>query len=123
MIQARMTAEKEAVLPLMILGANGIEVVLPSIIDTGFTEMLSLSKEWIDALDLEFVCDESVILADGSSLGVEIYKATVVWDGKRCPVRVHCMEGDPLIGMGLMKDFLLHLPVRIGSEFTISEID
>ena len=123
MIQSFLLSDSEARLELVLQGTNGLEAKLSAVIDTGFTEMLTLSREWISALQLEFSSDEFVILADGSSIHTEIYIGVILWDGTKRSIFIHCMEGDALVGMGLMKDFLLHLPVRIGAEFTISEIE
>ena len=123
MIKSSVSVDNEAVLFLEVLGPSGATIEVKAIIDTGFSAALTLPKDWINELELPYVDSHDIILADGSNIDVGLYDAVILSDGQPRSVFVHCMEGDPLIGMGLMKDFLLHLPVRVGSEFTISEID
>ena len=123
MIKSSVSVDNEAVLFLEVLGPSGATIEVKAIIDTGFSAALTLPKDWINALELPYVDSHDIFLADGSNIDVGLYDAEILWDGHPRPVLVHCMEGDALVGMGLMKDFLLHLPVRIGAEFTISEIE
>jgi hypothetical protein len=46
----------------------------------------------------------------------------VVWNGQNRPVAVECVEGFPLLGMRLLLDHLVTLPVVIGGSFTIDAI-
>lgn len=122
MMTGFVTVDREAVLRLIFKGTNGIEVDLQTTVDTGFSEFVSLPQSWIDAMALPFARYNNVTLADGSNVQVAVYFGVVVWDGQDKPVEVHCMEGDPLVGMSLMLDFLLTLPVRIGETFSIASI-
>ena len=42
MIVATINATKEAILRIKLIGTNGLEIDIPGIIDTGFSEYLSL---------------------------------------------------------------------------------
>ena len=122
MISATVTIDNEAVLTIEVQGTNGITAGIPATIDTGFSGEIALARQWIEALALPYSDSAYVTLADGRTIDVEIYEGVVVWDGQERTVYIHCMEGDALIGMGLMKDFLLHLPVRVGNPFTLTPL-
>ena len=56
MLTGRVTSDKEAVLPIEVLGANGRAYGIEAgIIDTGFNGFLTLPKRVIEDLDLTFV--------------------------------------------------------------------
>jgi clan AA aspartic protease len=101
---------------------NGMQAGIPMIIDTGFSEFLSLPQSWIDALGFPFLQTDNVTLADGTRIPVNIHEAVVEWDGQERVIPVHCLEGDALIGMALMADYLLHLPVRVNSSVTLTAL-
>ena len=71
---------------------------------------------------MPLIGDDEIILADGSSLLVEMYQGTVVWDGKPRNILVHRAKGDALIGMSLMYDYLLSMPIRENETVTLSPI-
>ena len=119
MMSGFVTPDRTAVMPLVLKGANGLEFGLQMTVDTGFGEELSLSQDWIDAMALPFVRFNDIILSDGSVIQVSIYKGTVVWNGQDKAVEIHCLDSDPLIGMSLLLNFLLTLPVRAGETFTM----
>jgi hypothetical protein len=51
---------------------------------------------------------------------LNFYRADVLWDGQRRPVRVLCVEGDPLIGTGLLKGYILNADFVFGGSVEIS---
>jgi len=51
-------------------------------------------------------------LADDSEVFFDIYEARVLWDGRVRRIRVHVLEGDPLVGMALLRGFELKMQVR-----------
>ena len=122
MMTGFITVDREAAMRLIFKGVNGIEANLQVTVDTGFSEYVSLPQTWVDALALPFARYNDVTLADGSDIQAAVYEGIVVWDEQDKSVEVHCLEGDPLIGMSLLLEFLLTLPVRIGETFTVASI-
>ena len=120
MMTGFVTADRAAVMQVVFKGTNGIEAGLQVTINTGFSEQVSLSQSWIDAMALLFSRFDDVTMADGRVVQTGIYKGIIVWDGQDKTVEVHCLESDPLIGMSLLLDFLLTLPVRVGSTLTLT---
>jgi predicted aspartyl protease len=115
-------ATREAVVPLRLFGSSGTHIDVEAILDTGFTESLTLPESLILALALPRVNTDTVILADGTLVGVYLYAGTVEWDGQTQAVIVHCMEGSPLIGMSLLWDQLLTMQAADGGVVTIGPI-
>ncbi len=50
-------------------------------------------------------------LGDGSEVIFDMYKATVIWDGKTQIIDVAASEADPLVGMGLLYGFKVQMEV------------
>src|SRR5437867_7742904 len=111
MIQGVVTQRREAIVRLQIRGAQGLDVGIDAVLDTGFTEYLTLPRTWVTTLALTYLFTDAVILADGSKIGVDLFECVVIWDGQERTVTVHCMEGAPLIGMSLFYDHLLTMEV------------
>jgi predicted aspartyl protease len=65
---------------------------------------------------------DKVILADGNTVGVDLYEGVVIWDGQERAIIVHCMEGSPLIGMSLLYDHLLTMEVVDSGPVSIDAI-
>lgn len=122
MISAQITLDNEALVYLKLIGNTGIQADIPFIIDTGFSGFLSLPQSWMDALGYPVNGSDRVTLADGSHIEVNLHDGKVVWDGQTKDVLIHCLGGDALIGMSIMSEYLLHLPIRISSTGTLTAL-
>jgi clan AA aspartic protease len=121
MITGGVTASREAIVRLELRGPRSA-VVTDAVIDTGFTDFLSLPLSLVTALGLAYLQTDKVFLADGSEIAVDQYEVTVIWDGQRRDVIAHCLEGSPLIGMSLLYDHLLTMEVVSGGPVSIDRI-
>jgi clan AA aspartic protease len=108
MIRGSVTAQREAVVSLRIIGPAS-EIQLETVVDTGFNDFLTLPPNVIDDLDLSFAAPMLATLADGSVVETSSYRATVLWDGEYRDVFVLAFEGGALIGMSLLYGFDLHV--------------
>lgn len=122
MISGIVTSDFEARVRIKLRGPNAIEADLEAVIDTGFTDSLTLPRSWVDALALASVNTDTVTLADGTAVVASLYEVELDWDSRRRSVMAHCLEGDSLIGMALLKDYLLTVQVVDGGAVTISEL-
>jgi hypothetical protein len=52
----------------------------------------------------------------------DVYKATVLWHGRKKPVTVSELEMAPVIGMGLLDGSELNIKVRPGGEVTVKPL-
>lgn len=102
MILGSVNSSVEATLQLMVLGVGGRKCELTGVIDTGFSGDLTLPMEVVQSLDLEWVCRDVGVMADGREEFIDVFAGTILWDGKPCEVEVSVTETMPLIGMGLL---------------------
>ena len=122
MIAGTVTANREAIVQLTVQSPVGVSADLEFVVDTGFTEQVTLPFSWVQSLALPHVDTAQMDLADGTAIQVDVYEATVTWDGRNRPVLVHCIEGAPLIGMLLLYDHLLNAHVVNGGPITITAV-
>ncbi len=107
MITGMVRPGREPVVKVQVKGTQGRTVYLDAILDTGFTESLTLSETLVLSLGLRYINTDYVVLADGRVIAVALYQAIVVWGGQDRTIVVHCMEGNPLVGMALIYDHRL----------------
>ena len=95
----------EAIIRIPIGHANSPKQMVEAVIDTGFTGFFSLPLSTITALGLPWHFRDIGTLGDGSEVIFDMYKATVIWDGKTQIIDVAASEADPLVGMSLLHGF------------------
>lgn len=103
---------REARVELEVIGPLGSRTV-SFIIDTGFTESLTLPSALVAALGCPIRTVLDMELADGSLRLVNVYDARAIWLAGELPLLVHEIEGDPLLGMMLLG----------GSRLTVDVVD
>ena len=111
--------EREAVLRLQIQGPEDQSVEVEAVIDTGYNGTLSLPPEIIAALALLSRGARQVTLGDGSSVYLNIYRATVIWDGQPLAAQVMETEDVTVLGMSLLYGYRLVMDVVDGGGVTI----
>jgi clan AA aspartic protease len=116
------TTGREAVIQLRLRGTNGIETDVEAVIDTGFSESLTLPQALIDALALTWIETNRMFLADGTGIDLQVYEGVIIWDGLERAVVLHSVEADPLIGMSLIWNYLLTLHAVDSGPVTITPI-
>lgn len=102
MIRGTVTDENEPVIELRLRGPHSDEVVLTTLIDTGFTSYLSLPESVVSALDLTWVSQGRLYLADGAFDVYDIYEAEIGWDGSWYTTSVYSMGAEAMIGTSLL---------------------
>jgi clan AA aspartic protease len=118
----------EPLLPLWLLGgpvnAGGEETALEveAVIDTGFDGELTLPPGTIRRLGYTFVGSAGGILADGSEVQFDYHEGRLLWHGAVRPMAVIAAEGQPLIGMALLRGSRLSVEALPGGEVTVSEL-
>lgn len=122
MIIGQVTADREAVISVDIRGAEEQKEDFEAVLDTGFTEYLTLSAEVIARLGLEQVHTAQVILGDGSEVQIPVYRAEVLWHDQWRLIYVHATEGGALVGMSLLYGSVLRIHVIDGGEVTIEPL-
>lgn len=122
MITGGINANLEAVLNLTILGTNGRQAQADAVLDTGFSGYLTLPAATVAALELIWLGREQGVLADGSIVLFDVYRAPVLWDGKARDVEVEAVESTPLAGMALLARHDVRMQVVPGGALTIAAL-
>ncbi len=68
--------------------SNQPDIEIEFVIDTGFEGALTLPPKAVAALGLPYYQEIDANLANDSSVSVDVYKASIVWNGKECNVAV-----------------------------------
>ena len=102
MIRGKVNANREAIIPLTVVGPKGRRLGIKAVVDTGFTGSLTLPPKLIAKLKLSWLCRQPGMLADGSVDLFDVYVASVVWDGRARIIEVESADADPLVGMSLL---------------------
>ena len=119
MIQGAVNAAYEAVVPLVVQGPRGQTRDLQTVIDTGFSDFLTIPPALVAELRLPYQNRDSVILADGSEVIFDVYSVTVLWDGHPRHVNAYAADTTPLVGMRLLDRHDLSIQVRAGGRVLI----
>jgi clan AA aspartic protease len=109
----------EARLWLTVVGRDERTFDADAVIDTGFTGYLTLPPAVVRAGAFPLVGSEDVILADGTTVPLDLYRAIVVWDGQRRTVFVFQADAGPLVGMSLLRGHRVVLHVVDGGDVTV----
>jgi clan AA aspartic protease len=124
MITGQINANLEAVIPLVVQGQGEAVLALNVVIDTGYSDFLTLPAETIATLGLEQAATGVLTLADGSKVVSAIYLATVIWDGlPRHDITVDALDTAPLIGVSLLAGYELKACFVAGEPVTLTACD
>jgi len=88
---------------------------LGAVIDTGFNGYLTLPKKEVAELQLPFAGQRRATLADGKTIVLDAYLATLQWHGRNKEVLISQAAGAPLVGMALLSGSRLTIDVRGGA--------
>ena len=103
MIKGRVSRRLRVRLPIELLlndtSFRSVEVDL----DTGFTGDLTLPAEVIRQCGLAPEGERPVVLANGDEVYLRVWQGTTLWHGSPRRVRILQAEGEPLLGMNLLR--------------------
>jgi clan AA aspartic protease len=122
MMTGEVTPDKEAIVRLIVRGPGGQEERVSAVLDTGYTEYLTLPPVTIAALGLLYQYSVPMYLADGSPIRVRVYDAIIVWNGVERSIPVQETDGDVLLGMSLLYGSRLLVDVVDGGQVAIHDI-
>jgi clan AA aspartic protease len=122
MIVGEASARREAILSIEVVGSGSPPLRVEAVLDTGFTEFLTLPKSAISMPSLRYNSDTEMTLADGSVEHVEVYIGRAVWDGHERAIQIHASEGDILVGMSLLYGCHVGLDVVDGGRVAIERL-
>jgi clan AA aspartic protease len=113
---------QEGRIRLKVRGSQRHEQEIEAVIDTGYTEWLTLPPSLIASLGLRWETLGRAILADGSERIFEIYSGEVLWDGEVRRISIDEANTEPLVGMALLSGYELKMQVRPGGKVTIKRL-
>ena len=119
MIEGVVNARNEAVIRLALHGPTGQSREVDAVIDTGYSEYLTLPPTVVTALGLPFVGFMRASLADGSEVPFNLYAVTVLWDDDPIDVNAYQSNSIPLVGMALLRGHNLNIDVERGGRVVI----
>jgi len=70
---------------------------------------------------MPFVGRGVAVLADGSTVETSYHRARILWHGRERPIQGLVTQGDPLVGMMLLRGSILTAAVWPGGEVTVEE--
>jgi len=92
------------------------------IVDTAFDGDLALPVHLISRLETTYSASRRVRLADGYESSQAYRQIKLTWDEDVIPIEVLVMETTPLIGVLLMKDYLLQAEMQDGGEVSLEPL-
>lgn len=119
-MRGNVASNLEAVVPLVLRDPSGRHMQVEAVIDTGFTEYLTLPPRIVEHLGLPLCETNIVMLADGTTKPLELHECLVLWHGSELALLAHCIECSPLIGMALLAGSLPTTEVKPGGAVTIA---
>jgi clan AA aspartic protease len=119
MIRGQVNAYREAILPIHLHTPSAQIVPLDAVVDTGFSDYLSIPPALVSSLHLAYYGTADYELGDGALVTFRIYTATVDWDGQQINVPVLASDGGILIGMRLLYGYQLFVDVIDGGEVRV----
>ncbi|NUQ63739.1 MAG: clan AA aspartic protease [Pirellulales bacterium] len=122
MMTGVVNAALEASLRLSVEDTHGQVHEVEVILDTGFNGFLPLSSTVIGTLGLPWLYRQQGQLADGNLRVLDVFAASILWDGQRRTVEVEALDAQPLIGMALMRGYELRVHVQPGGVVTIAAV-
>jgi clan AA aspartic protease len=122
MITGIVTADREAIVRVLVRGPSGQQQRIKAVIDTGFDGWLSLPPAFIASLALPWRRRGSALLADGRETLFDIYEGVVVWDRRRLRIPVDEADTAPLVGMALLDGYELKVEVRSRGKVTVRRL-
>lgn len=122
MITGSVNANLEAIIQVVVVGTGTQKHQFEVVIDTGFSGFLTLPQPLIAVLKLTWLGREDGILADGRVELFDVYRATVIWDGKERFIEVQAVDAQALAGMELMQGHSLQMDVVSGGAVTITAL-
>ncbi len=102
MIAGAVTGDREIVIPVQALAADGSFVSIQAVVDTGFNGFLTLPLDVLNALGATAAGTRRAELGDGHVVELDIYFLKINWQDEDREVLALQAETTPLVGMSLL---------------------
>jgi clan AA aspartic protease len=101
---------------------NQPDLALEFVVDTGFAGFLTLPLAAVQILGLPYQFDTPANLADDSEIELQVFGATILWNGMERDVRVLTTGKRPLLGTSLLEGCELVAQFHENGLVTIDEL-
>lgn len=98
-------ANLHALIPITFRLSGQREIKVEFVVDTGFTGFLTLPLAAIASMGLPFSHRIPADLADATTIDLDVYSATVVWNGVERLIPLLALGRRPLLGTALLENF------------------
>jgi len=109
-----------ALVPIIFRLPDSPDIAIEFVVDTGFTDHLTLPIDAVDAMGLPLLSRIPADLADGSTVEIRMHSATILWDDQEKEVRVLATGQRPLLGTALLDGFDLFVQFRDGGMVLVN---
>jgi clan AA aspartic protease len=121
-VTSGIVSDRHAIVALPVFLPNGSTFPIEFVVDTGFTDYLCLPPDAVALLQLPFLTDLRVNLADNSETVVPVHQAMILWEGEKRAVRVFATGRRPLIGTALLDEYELTIQFTENGLVTIDDL-
>ena len=101
---------------------NRPAIAVEFVVDTGFSDFLSLPPAAVVAMGLPYLYDYPASLADGTPVVCPVHGAAVEWDGVLRGIRVLSMGQRPLLGMRMLYGYKFEVEAVEGGAVAITKL-
>ena len=122
MIRGATNERLQLMVVIEISNGDGQYHSVEALLDTGFTQHLTLPPDEIARLGLEYAERIPMILANGQRIEVSVYRGLVKWLGESRIVRVIAVDELPLLGMSMLENCKVTFHGQPGGELLIEAI-
>ncbi len=98
------------------------DLSLEFVVDTGFTDYLTLPAAAVAALGLPFLYQMNADLADNSTIEIAVHLATILWNDAEKQVRILATGKRPLLGTALLDGCHLSAQFTEGGVVTVKAL-
>lgn len=104
MIEGKFGDDEELFFEIELIAADGLELPVDAMLDTGFSDWLAINKQDLEGLDWPYVGEGNMRIAKGEA-NFDIYVGKVRIDGEEFDIPVHVGDGvtEILIGRQWLK--------------------
>jgi len=113
---------RHALLPVTFRVSGQADLTIEFVVDTGFTDYLTLPPAAIAALGLPFLHQVAADLADDSTVQMAVHVATVLWNDAVREVPVLATGRRPLLGTAMLEEQELVAQFRENGLVTVEDL-
>jgi predicted aspartyl protease len=113
MTQGKFGSKGQLFFELDLITADGLNLTVDAMLDTGFTEYLAINKQDLDGLDWSFIGKEQLRTAQGEA-SFDLYSGKVLLDGQEYEIPV--FAGDEITEILLGSQWLIILPLVVNFQ-------